>query len=381
MSWDLIFRLNRDYELLVLRLSQQITLNRATRSMDEVGRQMDHPTVSQMVYPIMQMADIAMLGVDAAVGGIDQRKIHMLAREHLINFGYRATVCIHTPILNGLDGKKMSSSQGNYISIADTEEDIRKKCQKAFCPPEIPENPVLQIFQFHIFPRLSEITIKRPEKFGGDRIFMDYKDLNYPMAWVRYTRLISRNPAEIHLLRYLNLCGNLLAEVEIPDDFRWFSVSLEKKLDQFDKRLEEMGVRIKDTDQLKVSEDVFDDVTLLALYKLVHKKWLSVIGGSISTGKEANVFYGERDGTGVAIKIYRIRTANFTTMSSYIIGDRRFSRVKKSRKELVFAWTRKEFSNLARAWEAGIPVPEPIVWDRNILIMSYLGKDEIPYPS
>ena len=75
-----------------------------------------------------------------------------------------------------------------------------------------------------------------------------------------------------------------------------------------------MGVRIKDADQFKVSEDVFDDVTLLSLYKLVHKKWISVIGGSISTGKEANVFYGERDGIGIAIKIYRIRTANFTTM-------------------------------------------------------------------
>jgi RIO kinase 1 len=157
-------------------------------------------------------------------------------------------------------------------------------------------------------------------------------------------------------------------------------VSLEKKLDKFDKRLEEMGIRIKDADQLKVTDDVFDDVTLLALYKLVHKKWLSVIGGSISTGKEANVFYGERDGAGIAIKIYRIRTANFTTMSSYIVGDRRFSHVKKSRKELVFAWTRKEFSNLARAKEAGLPVPEPLVWDRNILIMSYLGSDGIPYP-
>jgi len=151
-------------------------------------------------------------------------------------------------------------------------------------------------------------------------------------------------------------------------------------MDQFDKKLEEMGVRIKDADQFKVSDDVFDDVTLLALYKLVHKKHLSLIGGSISTGKEANVFYGERDGTSIAIKIYRIRTANFTTMSSYIVGDRRFSRVKKSRKELVFAWTRKEFSNLARAREAGIPVPEPLVWDRNILIMSYLGEGEIPYP-
>jgi RIO kinase 1 len=157
-------------------------------------------------------------------------------------------------------------------------------------------------------------------------------------------------------------------------------VSLEKRQDQFDKKLEEMGVRIKDANQFKVSENVFDDVTLLALYKLVNKKWLSVIGGSISTGKEANVFYGERDGKGVAIKIYRIRTANFTTMSSYIVGDRRFSRVKKSRKELVFAWTRKEFSNLARAYEVGIAVPEPLVWDRNILIMSYLGEDEIPYP-
>jgi tyrosyl-tRNA synthetase len=198
-------QLNRDYELLLLQLSQQITLNRATRSMDEVGRQMDHPTVSQMIYPIMQMADIAMLGVDAAVGGIDQRKIHMLAREHLINFGYKAPVCIHTPILNGLDGKKMSSSQGNYISVADTEEEIRKKCQKAFCPPEVPENPILQIFQYHIFPRLPKITIKRPEKFGGDRIFVNYSDLES-----------SYGRGEIHPLDLKKSCGECLVEILAP---------------------------------------------------------------------------------------------------------------------------------------------------------------------
>jgi len=198
-------QLNRDYELLLLQLSQQITLNRATRSMDEVGRQMDHPTVSQMIYPIMQMADIAMLGVDAAVGGIDQRKIHMLAREHLINFGYKAPVCIHTPILNGLDGKKMSSSQGNYISVADTEEEIRKKCQKAFCPPEVPENPILQIFQYHIFPRLPKILIKRPEKFGGDRIFMSYSDLES-----------SYGRGEVHPLDLKKSCGESLVEILAP---------------------------------------------------------------------------------------------------------------------------------------------------------------------
>ena len=170
-------QLDRDYELMVLRLSQQITLNRATRSMDEVGRQMETPTVSQMIYPIMQMVDIARLGVDAAVGGIDQRKIHMLAREHLPSVGYPSPVCIHTPILNGLDGKKMSSSSGNYISVADSVEEIQKKCQKAFCPPECEENPVLQILQYHVFPRVSEVVVRRPVKFGGDRTFQSFSEI------------------------------------------------------------------------------------------------------------------------------------------------------------------------------------------------------------
>ncbi len=170
-------QLERDYMLPVLQASQSVTLARARRSMDEVGRAMENPTVSQMVYPLMQMVDIMALGVDAAVGGIDQRKIHMLAREYLPELGYRAPVCLHTPILNGLDGKKMSSSSGNYISVAEREESIRKKLQKAFCPTGIEENPVLGILQHHIFPRQGQLEIRRPEKFGGDRAFETYESL------------------------------------------------------------------------------------------------------------------------------------------------------------------------------------------------------------
>ncbi|MCK9307509.1 MAG: serine protein kinase RIO [Methanoculleus sp.] len=141
-----------------------------------------------------------------------------------------------------------------------------------------------------------------------------------------------------------------------------------------------MGVRIKDANTVKVRDDVFDEVTLMALYKLVQKKLISVIGGPISTGKEANVFYGEHDGRGIAIKIYRIQTANFKAMTEYMAGDRRFSSVRGTRKGLIFAWTKKEFSNLARAHDVGIPVPEPLVFDRNILLMEFLGRDEVPYP-
>jgi tyrosyl-tRNA synthetase len=170
-------QLDPGYEILVLRLAQQITLNRAQRSMDEVGRQMEHPTVSQMIYPIMQMVDIARLQVDVAVGGIDQRKIHMLAREFLPPAGFPAPVCIHTPILLGLDGEKMSSSKGNYIAVVEKEEDIRRKLRKAFCPPGVVGNPVLQILQHHVFPRAGAVTVKRPAKFGGDRTFGAYEEL------------------------------------------------------------------------------------------------------------------------------------------------------------------------------------------------------------
>ncbi|MBN1133779.1 MAG: tyrosine--tRNA ligase [Methanosarcinaceae archaeon] len=163
------FQLNPDYMLNVLKLTRATSLNRARRSMDEVGRKMKDPKVSQMVYPIMQSIDIAMLGIDVAVGGIDQRKIHMLAREGLPSFGYRAPICIHTPILLGLDGKKMSSSSGNYISVDDTEDIINKKVKKAFCPVGVSEdNPVLELFRYHIFPRYDEVIFKRPDNYGGD---------------------------------------------------------------------------------------------------------------------------------------------------------------------------------------------------------------------
>lgn len=157
-------------------------------------------------------------------------------------------------------------------------------------------------------------------------------------------------------------------------------MSVDDDLERFDRRLAEAGIRIKDADQMKVRGDVFDEVTLLALYKLVTRKLISVIGGPISTGKEANVFYAENDGAPLAIKIYRIRTANFKAMGEYLIGDRRFSGIRKKRKDIIFAWTRKEYSNLSRTRDAGLPVPAPIAFDRNILVMEFLGVDEIPYP-
>ena len=67
-------------------------------------------------------------------------------------------------------------------------------------------------------------------------------------------------------------------------------------------------------------------------------------------------------------------------MTDYLAGDRRFSSIRGSRKGIIFAWTKKEYSNLARARDAGVPVPEPLAFDRNILLMEFLGEEDAPYP-
>ncbi len=172
------YQLNRDYVLDVLKMARITTLNRARRSMDEVSRRKEDPMVSQMIYPLMQALDIAHLGVDLAVGGMDQRKIHMLARENLPRLGYKAPVCLHTPILVGLDGQKMSSSKGNYISVRDSAEEVERKILKAYCPKgQVEDNPILQIVQYYIFPRFGKILIEREEKFGGDVEYESFDQL------------------------------------------------------------------------------------------------------------------------------------------------------------------------------------------------------------
>jgi RIO kinase 1 len=67
-------------------------------------------------------------------------------------------------------------------------------------------------------------------------------------------------------------------------------------------------------------------------------------------------------------------------MKDYILGDPRFQGIKHARKDIILAWTKKEFKNLMRAEEAGVRVPKPHVTQRNILIMEFIGKDGVPMP-
>ena len=183
-----------EYWGLVLKIAKNTSLSRAKRAMDIMGRAEDEAEkdLSKLFYPMMQVSDIFYLDLDVAYGGMDQRRAHMLARETAKKIGKKTPVALHTPILTGLQAKgrmnpleaKMSKSKPeSMISIHDNEEDVEKKIMKAFCPEkQIEGNPILEMWKYIIFPEYKEITITRPEKFGGDLTFSSYNEMEKTFA-------------------------------------------------------------------------------------------------------------------------------------------------------------------------------------------------------
>ena len=135
----------------------------------------------------------------------------------------------------------------------------------------------------------------------------------------------------------------------------------------------------KDSDQRKSMEEVFDRATLLAVEELVSRKDLSDLNGVVASGKEARVYYGlDQQGGPVAVKIYLTSTAGFKKRLGYIAGDRRFGKLPSNSREAIYLWVRKEFKNLVLADSAGIRVPKPLAFYKNILVMEYMGEPPEP---
>ncbi len=175
------FEYEQKYVLDLLRSMLLTTQTRAKRSMDVISKEMEDPKVAQLVYPLMQSLDIGALNLDVAHGGMEQRKIHVLAREILPKLGYKKPVCVHGTLLSSIKGpgEKMSSSKPEtVILVHEKPESIRKKLQDAYCVKgQEEDNFPLDVVKMIIFPVLGELTVIRPEKFGGDVRYNRVEDI------------------------------------------------------------------------------------------------------------------------------------------------------------------------------------------------------------
>jgi len=95
-------------------------------------------------YPVLQAADICLYKGEAVPVGEDQLPHLELTREIVRRFNriFRSNVfpepqpkLTKVPLLLGLDGRKMSKSYNNSISLSEEEPEIRKKVQSMFTDP------------------------------------------------------------------------------------------------------------------------------------------------------------------------------------------------------------------------------------------------------
>ncbi|MEW6063486.1 MAG: tyrosine--tRNA ligase [Nanoarchaeota archaeon] len=172
------FQLGTEYILDVLRMSAEVSINRAKRAAAEVVRFTEKPRVGSFIYPLMQIADIPALGVDVTYSGVDQRHIYMLGRELLPKLEHKIPSCVFTPMLPGLTGEKMGSSEEkSKIDLLDSKEKVIKKVNSAYCEAGKTDNSFLTFIQHVIFSLNDKFVVKRDKKFGRDLIYNKYSDV------------------------------------------------------------------------------------------------------------------------------------------------------------------------------------------------------------
>lgn len=133
-------------------------------------------------------------------------------------------------------------------------------------------------------------------------------------------------------------------------------------------------------DTKKIESYVFDNQTHESLFKLSSNNIIDSIESPIASGKEAITFLGHLGETPLVAKIYKVETSKFKNMEKYIKGDYRFKNLKKDKRDIILVWASKEYKNLTLALNSGVSCPVPIAREKNILIMSFIGKNDIPYP-
>lgn len=181
------YQLSKEYTLDVYRMSSVITEHDAKKAGAEVVKQVEHPLLSGLLYPGLQALDEEYLKVDAQFGGVDQRKIFTLAEKYLPSLGYAKRVHLMNPMVPGLTGTKMSSSEeDSKIDLLDNPASVKKKLKKAFCEPgNITDNGILSFTKHVLFPLMKpedKFKILRAPAHGGNVEYSNFEDLEAAFA-------------------------------------------------------------------------------------------------------------------------------------------------------------------------------------------------------
>lgn len=186
-------QLTPEYMTNLLKFTTLVSVRDSQHAGTEVVKQNKHPSLSSLIYPLMQCLDEVALKADIQLGGMDQRKIFMLSRDFIPKLGFKKCSYILNPLIPSLQkGAKMSSSEPKgKIEFTDTKEEIEQKIKKAFCQDKdvnLSTNPCLSILKYIIFPIFNVVDEYKDyilfEKEWSEGIITSQKLKEYTSTYV-----------------------------------------------------------------------------------------------------------------------------------------------------------------------------------------------------
>lgn len=127
----------------ILKIASNLTVSRLLeRDMfQERLKQGREIWLHEFLYPLLQGYDSVAMDVDAELGGTDQTFNMLVGRRLLGSMKKKEKFVVTTPLLLGLDGRKMSKSFGNTVNLLDAPEDMYGKLMS------LNDNLVAQYFE------------------------------------------------------------------------------------------------------------------------------------------------------------------------------------------------------------------------------------------
>ena len=109
--------------------------------------------VHEFLYPMMQGYDSVAMNVDLEVGATDQTFNMLVGRKLQKIYNSKEKFILTTPLLIGLDGRKMSKTHNNTVNLTDTPEDMYGKLMG-----------LKDKFIIHYFELCTDVSLKEIQK-------------------------------------------------------------------------------------------------------------------------------------------------------------------------------------------------------------------------
>src|SRR3989338_2278437 len=139
-------------------------------SRENIKKRLDagkHISLRELLYHLMQGYDSVAIKADVEIGGTDQRFNLLAGRELQRYYGQEPQDIITNPLIEGLDGRKMSSSWGNTINLFDSANEMFGKVMS------LKDELIIKYFILTTRVSLAEIEKYQKELTNGNP--RDYK--------------------------------------------------------------------------------------------------------------------------------------------------------------------------------------------------------------